>query len=169
VWAPSRGGRAFTVVTDGRNPGADGAITGDVEAGKYWFARACYPAGQTAPSYKEWFLCDRAAGPAACILQAAGQGWKEAGVGDAALTSWSQTTCAAAEAAMPALDREEVLPPAGAPHDGADDERAEDGAGHVGLMPEPCPTTATSVMNPDQTPPGMSGPGMGAPGMGGMM
>jgi hypothetical protein len=134
-------------------------VTGDVPAGTYWFGRACYPAGATFPSYKEWYQCDRATGPAACIL-ASGPGAVDPSV-PTSFTAWSQTTCAAADAAIPLLDRDEVLPPTGAPHDGPDDDRDENGADHVGLSPEACPTTTTGVMNPDPTPPGMMGPGMG--------
>lgn len=168
VWAPTRGGRAFTVVTDGRNPNAAGAVTGDVDPAKYWFARACYPAGQSTPSYKEWFYCDKQVGglpssPRACVVANAGQGTVDPGV-PTVLSSWQQTTCYV----DPATEPEELRPPRNGPGE-ADDDRDEDGASHVGLLPESCPSTATSVMNPDQTPPGRSGPGMSGPGMGGMM
>lgn len=173
VWAPARGGRAFTVVTDARNPNAGGAVTGDVDPAKYWFARACYPAGQPSASYKEWFLCDRLVSgqpnaPRACVLANGGQGAVDPAV-PTAFTSWQQTSCHV----DPASEPDELRPPGLEPRDG-DDDREEDGASHVGLVPEACPSTATSVMNPDQTPPGMggpglSGPGMGGPGMGGMM
>ncbi len=159
VWAPARGGRAFTIVADGRNPNAAGAVTGDVDPAKYWFARACYDPGHTTASYKEWYLCDRGQGPLACIV-ASGPGTPDAAVGGA-VADWAHTTCAPADASVPAEDRDELLPPAAVPHDGADDASDEDGAEHVGLVPEACPSTASSVMNPDQTPPGMAGPGMG--------
>jgi hypothetical protein len=159
VWAASSGGRAFTVVTDWRNPNAGGAVTGDVPTGKYWFGRACYPAGSTAPSYKEWYLCDRAAGPAACILNS-GPGAVDPSV-PTTFTSWSQTTCADRDAAIPLADRDDVLPPTGAPTDDVNDDRDEAGADHVGLLPEPCPSTQAGIMTPDPTPPTMNGPGLG--------
>jgi hypothetical protein len=147
VWAASSGGRAFTVITGG-----------DVAAGQYWFGRACYPAGATTPSYKEWYLCTRPSGPAACILSS-GPGAVDPSV-PTTFTSWSQTTCAAADTAIATGDRDEVLPPAGAPGTTADDASDEDGD-HTGLLPEPCPSTDAGVMTPDQTPPNMSGPGLG--------
>lgn len=164
VWAPSRGGRAFTVVTDGRNPGAGGALTGDVDPARYWFARACYPAGQATPSYKEWFYCDKQVSgqpnpPVACVLQNAGQGTVDPEV-TTSFASWQQTSCAW-NPAVSGPEPVELRPPSLEPRDGADDDRDEDGAEHVGLLPEACPSTATSVMNPDPTPPGMRGPGMG--------
>jgi hypothetical protein len=158
VWAPGFGGRAFTVITDGRNPNFGGAMTGDVPAGKYWFGRACYPAGATAPSYKEWFLCDKTIDgpPAQCVLNAlplvAGshQGAKDPSVGDPNILHWSQTTCYVADAAVPMMDHDQVDPPGSAPMDGADDDRDED-ANHTGLMPEGCPTNV-SDSSPDTTP-----------------
>jgi hypothetical protein len=153
VWAASAGGRAFTIITDGPNPNAGGVVTGDVPAGKYWFGRACYPAGSTLPSYKEWYLCDRPNGPAACML-ANGPGAVDPSV-PTSFTSWSQTTCGVDATA-------DVLAPAGAPGMDADDAADEDGAGGAGAgTPEPCPNTDLGVMTPDQTPPNMMGPGLG--------
>jgi hypothetical protein len=160
VWAASAGGRAYTVVTDARNPNAGGAVTGDVDPARYWFARACYAAGATTPSYKEWFSCDKlVAGlpnpPRACVLANAGHGTVDPLV-PSSFTTWQQTTCYV----DPSVEPDELRPPTIEPRD-ADDDRDEDGADHAGLMPEPVPTTASGIMTPDQTPPGMSGPGMG--------
>ncbi len=157
VWAPLAGGRAFTVVTDWNDRGTP---TGDVPAGKYWFARACYAPGQTAPEYKEWFLCDRLASglpnpPVACVVANAGAGAKEPGVGSDAITTWQETSCfwdPAQHGGSP--EPEGLRPPGMAPLDHADDDRDEDGEANVGLMPEPCPTTV-STMSPDTRPPGM--------------
>lgn len=146
VWAAAAGGRAFTVVAGG-----------DVDPAKYWFARACYPAGSTTPSYKEWFSCDRSPAnpPRACVLANAGQGTIDPLV-PTSFTSWQATTCYADPSTEPA----ELRPPTIEPGD-VNDDRDEDGADHVGLLPEPCPTTAAGVQNPAQTPPGMSGPSIG--------
>jgi hypothetical protein len=157
VWAPGFGGRAFTVITDGRNPNAGGAITGDVPANQYWFGRACYPPGSTKPSYKEWFLCDKTVdGPPATCVQNAPlvAGSRQGAVDPSVLTSfqhWSQTTCYAADGLVPMMDRDQIDPPsAAAPGDGADDDSDEDG-NHTGLLPEGCPTNVTDS-NPDTTP-----------------
>jgi hypothetical protein len=148
VWAPGLGGRAFTVITDG-----------DVPAGKYWFARACYPPGQTMPSYKEWFECDKTVDgpPAICVLNAPLVAGSHQGIVDpnvpTTFSHWSETTChwnpsLHAGGAEP----DELLPPSLEPRD-ENDDRDEDGASHVGLLPDACPSTANS--SPDAAPPGM--------------
>jgi hypothetical protein len=154
VWAPGNGGRAFTVIAGG-----------DVAAGKYWFARACYAPGAATPSYKEWFECDKTAdgSPVACVLNAPLVAGSHQGAVDpsvpTALAHWSETTCYWNPAQHAgALEPDELAAPTLAPRD-ENDDRDEDGAAHVGLLPEACPTTATSVMNPDPTPPGMMGSG----------
>ena len=156
VWAPALGGRAFTVITNG-----------DVTAGKYWFARACYPAGATLPSYKEWFECDKlVAGlpnsPAACVLAAPVVAGSHQGTVDpnvpTAFAHWSDTTCSWNPALHAgAAEPDELLPPSLEPRD-VNDDRDEDGD-HTGLLPEPCPTTV-NVATPDPTPPGMVSGGL---------
>ncbi len=164
VWAPALGGRAFTVVTnhDDNGPLPGGSIVGDVApAGtldRYWFARACYAPGQTAPSYKEWFSCDRATTPFQCVTFASGQGAVDPGV-PTSFSSWQETTCYWNAGLRGEAEPQELRPPGLAPGD-ANDDREEDGAAHVGLMPESCPTTVDAT-NPDPTPPGMQGGGMG--------
>jgi hypothetical protein len=154
VWAPTLGGRAFTVITGG-----------DVTAGKYWFARACYPAGATVPSYKEWFECDKIAdgAPAACVLNAPLVAGSHQGTVDpnvaTSFAHWSETSCYWNPALHAgASEPDELVPPALEPRDAFDD-RDEDGSGHTGLMPEACPSTV-NVASPDPTPPGMMGGGM---------
>lgn len=168
VWAPALGGRAFTVVTNFLDPRASGTPSGDVPAGKYWFGRACYPPGQTLPSFKEWFLCDRFRTelvngtptqvpntPVACVIANLGAGAIDAGV-PTAFASWQETSChwnPAQHGGQP--EPEHLRPPGREPRD-ENDDRDEDGAAGVGLMPEPCPTTV-DASNPDRTPPGMGG------------
>lgn len=163
VWAPGASGRAYTVITDFWDPQAATTV-GDVPAGKYWFARACYPAGATVPSYKEWFECDRVADatPRQCVLNAPLDSGSHQGTPDPTYTTyahWSQTSCYWNP--LSGTEPDELAPPGAAPGNDANDDVDEDGASHVGLMPEPVPTTATGIMNPDPTPPGMVGPGMG--------
>lgn len=158
VWAPALGGRAFTIVAEG-----------DVPPGKFFFGRACYASGQAQPEFKEWYLCDRTelvngtetpVGPRRCMVLDAGAPTRTVVIGAQSAT-WADTSCAAGDGAVPLADRDQVLPPRMGPG-GPDDDRDEDGAAQVGLMPEPCPSTATSIPA-DPTPPGMTG------GMGGMM
>lgn len=146
VWSPTYGGRAFT-----------GIVGGDVPSGIYWFARACYPPGQTVPSYKEWFECSIAQDgpPAACVLNAPVEAGSHQGAIDPEMATsfahWSETSCywnplAHAGASEP----DELLPPSFVTTD-ASDATPEDGD-HTGLLPEPCPTDVGST-NPDTTPP----------------
>jgi hypothetical protein len=167
VWAPGFGGRAFTVISDFWDPQTQTTV-GDVPTDKYWFARACYPPGQSVPSYKEWFLCDRGVHPemmmgvtvmvpnhpAYCVLQNGGVGAPDTSVvTPSSPQTWQATTCYW-DPAMHAMadEPEEIRAPGIEPRD-ADDGRDEDGASHVGLLPEPCPATANSP--PDTAPPGM--------------
>ena len=148
VWAPTFGGRAFTVIAGG-----------DVTAGKYWFARACYPAGQSTPSYKEWFECTAGDAPAACVIAASLVAGSHQGTVDpnvpTAFSHWSETTCWW-DAARLGAEPDDLSPPSLEPRD-QNDDRDEDGADHAGLLPEACPSTASAVQNPDPTPPGMMG------------
>jgi hypothetical protein len=118
VWHPALGGRSYTVISNYVAPG--GAVHGDVPAAPgggaaYWFGRACYAAGGTTPTYKEWFLCPRGAGPAACVIAAGGVGTPVAGTG-----TW-QTACALA------TEPPEFALPPGAPATGPDDASEEPG------------------------------------------
>ncbi|MGC3997721.1 MAG: hypothetical protein QM767_09585 [Anaeromyxobacter sp.] len=119
AYNPALGGRAFSVVT---NYTVDGVAHGDVPAGdqgqaQYWFGRACYAPGQTTPAFKEWFLCDRSVGPAACVLAQGGVGTPAAGADGA---TWQDTCALQTEPA-------EFAPPAGAPVADPTDGSAEAG------------------------------------------
>jgi len=134
VHHPALGGRSYTIVSNYLTPA--GAAHGDVPTGpaggqQYWFGRACYAPGASTPTYKEWFLCARAAGPAACVAAAGGVGTPVTGTG-----TW-QSNCAVA------TEPGEFALPAGAPAANADDASTE--AGHPVLSVPPLPTTTTDV------------------------
>jgi hypothetical protein len=117
VWNAALGGRAFAIVTDYT---ADSMAHGDVPADAYYFGRACYAAGApTTPIFKEWFLCPKRQGPAACAADAGNPSTVEIG------TAWAQCAVAGEPA--------EFAPPTSAP--GTDPAQVpsalpgEDGAG----------------------------------------
>jgi hypothetical protein len=136
-------------------PHAGGTPTGDVPAGKYWFARACYAAGATTPAFKEWYLCDRATEPTprACL----GSPTRTVVIGSPSAT-WADTACHWNEAVRGA-EPDELRPPGLDPRD-ANDDRDEDGAAHTGLSPEGCPSTANPTTI-DPAPPERRGMGGG--------
>jgi hypothetical protein len=87
AWLPGVAGRTYSIVTNWRQldrtvspPVLGGTAHGDVPGAtwdsSYYFGRACYaPAGAGAPltlKFKEWYLCERAEGPAACATRQGG-------------------------------------------------------------------------------------------------
>lgn len=134
VYRPDLGGRAFAIVTDYV---ADGVTHGDVPADQYFFGRACYaPHAPTAPVFKQWFLCPKAEGPAACVADAANPSTVVAG------TSWAADCAVAGEPA-------EFAPPAGAPGtDPAAAPGALPGEDASGMTPEDPPASDGDAPTP---------------------
>lgn len=135
AYDPAFGGRAYSIVTSWLDRSTvPPTPRGDVPAGQYWFSRACYAPAGTLPVFKEWFLCDRAQGPRACVV-AQGGTWRDAiGIqvagnpGD----TWA-STCARA------VEPPEMDPPTAPPADDASDVSPEEGQSATGLDPEPVP------------------------------
>jgi len=140
AYHPVVGGRAYALVS---NHAVDGVTVGDVpatDAGapQYFFGRACSAPGQTAPVFKEWFLCPRALGPRACVVAQGGVG--EQVVGDPGAT-WA-SACAVA------VEPLELAPPAEPPAGSPDDAGAEDGEEETGLEPPAPPADVNDVTPP---------------------
>ena len=102
AWLPGVAGRTFSIVTNWKKldrmmmpPVLAGSASGDVPGAlwdsSYYFGRACYaPASAGAPltiRFKEWYLCDRPEGPAACVLRQGGAGTVVVGTG-----AWSDAS-----------------------------------------------------------------------------
>jgi hypothetical protein len=166
AWLPGVAGRTFEIVTNWKPldrtampPVVDAAATpqGDVPGtpwnSSYYFGRACYaPASPGAPltvRFKEWYLCDRGAAPAACVVAQGGVGTVVTGTG-----TW-------ADAGNCRLDVEP--PELGDPGDAGDSpmhDGDEPGTHGTGMQQPPAPPA-------DQHDTGAPPPGM--PGMGPMM
>ncbi len=148
AWNPALGGRAFMFVRNyvdgtGTAHGDVPVLAGSPPVEQYFFGRSCYaPAAPSAPKFKEWFLCPRGTGPAACVLAQGGVGTQVAG---AAGETWA-SSCALA------TEPPELAPPTGAPggdpSDASTPEPGESAPGMSDLAPPTPPADPTDVAPP---------------------
>jgi len=128
AWQAGVGGRGFMVVSDWTD--GLGVTHGDVGAGQYFLGRGCWGAGG-ALEFKDWRLCTRGAGLAACLAsdpvqsQPAGATWEASCTAPATPAPADGSTAAGAEQGTfeePATGLD--LPPAAEPPPATQDDTA---------------------------------------------